>query len=83
MLQLKRLEMVIGIFFHGHCLVKPECLLSLSMEKEGSLSLGECKKRADDLDRAEAWDIFFLNQSRKDYLEFRCFICNFKIALHA
>lgn len=29
----------------------------------------ECKKRADDVDRAEAWNIFFLNQSRKDYLD--------------
>lgn len=39
------------------------------MEKELSLSAGECKKGADDLDKAEAWNIYFLNQSKKDYLE--------------
>lgn len=51
-------------------------------EKEGSHSASECKKRADDLDKAEAWNIYFLTQSRKDYLESDA-LCNFKIVQDA
>lgn len=80
MLQLKMLEMVIGTFFHGHCLIKRVIAVFRPMKKEVPLVVSERKEQM--IWKAEAWNIFLLNQSRKDYLE-SVALFNFKTVLGA